>query len=303
MTSDLLLGVKMNNQYNDRLKSVREEMKMLNLDALIIPHEDEYLLEEVAECNNRLKWLSGFSGTAGVVVVLKDRAIMYVDGRYKVQVAEQVNEQLFYFNNLSEFDNNNWLTQELPQHARIGVDLKLHAFSWYKNFTKTLSQKHMSYIALEQNLIDLCWQERPAREINSIELFERKYHGKPSNIKRSEVGDLLKAANVDSMIITSLDDICWLLNLRGQDIPCLPVFYATAVINQNGRVICFLDLQKLPEHINNSFDCEVRFQCESELGNLLSSLSNNVIQIDPQTINAGFAELLNCCTQISITLK
>jgi Xaa-Pro aminopeptidase len=291
--SDLLLGVEMNIQYNARLKAVREKMEQLNLDALIVPHEDEYLLEEVSEYNNRLKWLSGFSGTAGVAVVLKDRAIMYVDGRYKVQVAEQVNKQLFFFSNLSEFENNSWLTQELPKHARIGVDLKLHSFSWYKLFTRAVNQEHMNCIALVHNLIDSCWQERPNKEINSVELLEEKYHGKPDNIKRAEVSDLLKAANVDSTIITGLDAICWLLNLRGQDVPCLPVFYATVVINQNGGVICFLDLQKLPEPIKTSFDCDVSFQCESELENYLSSISSNVIQIDPQTINAGLVELLH----------
>jgi Xaa-Pro aminopeptidase len=283
----------MNNQYNARLKTVREKMLKLNLDALIIPHEDEYLLEEVSEYNNRLKWLCGFSGTAGVAVVLKDKAIMFVDGRYKVQVVEQVSEQLFSFKNLFEFENNSWLTQLLPQDARIGLDLKFHRYSWYQDFSKALNQKQMKGIVLKQNLIDLCWQERPDKEINLIELFEEKYHGKPSEIKRSEVGDLLKEANVDSAIITNLDAICWLLNLRGQDIPCLPVFYATAVINQSGGVVCFLDLQKLSEHIQTRFDYEVNFQCESELVNYFCSLSNKVIQIDPQTINAGLVELLH----------
>ena len=87
----------MKNTYSSRLQAVRNKMAKLNLDAFIVPHEDQYLLEEVAEYNNRLKWLSGFTGTAGVVVILKNRAIMFVDGRYQVQVAEQVNNALFEF--------------------------------------------------------------------------------------------------------------------------------------------------------------------------------------------------------------
>jgi Xaa-Pro aminopeptidase len=158
----------MNNQNSSRLKDVRDEMARLNLDAFIIPHEDEYLLEEVSEYNNRLKWLSGFSGTAGVVVVLKDEAIMFVDGRYKVQVSEQVDEQLYTFKSISEFENNNWLEKTLNNYARIGVDLKLHAYAWYKTFTKILSQKSISCIAIDQNLIDLCWKNRPDKQPSHI---------------------------------------------------------------------------------------------------------------------------------------
>jgi len=282
----------MNTEYSARLKAVRFEMARLDLDAFIIPHEDEYLLEEVSESNNRLKWLCGFSGTAGAVIVLKNEAIMFVDGRYKVQVTEQVDEQLYDFRSLSEFENNNWLEKTLTNHARIGVDLKLHTYAWFKRFTEILSQKNISCIAIEQNLIDLCWKDRPDKEPSQIFLLENKYHGKSSRLKRTEVGDLLKAAKVDCAVITSLDAICWILNLRGQDIPCLPVFYATAIINQNGDVFCFLDLNKLPKDINSNFECEISFQCESKLDDYLLSISNKIIQIDPQTINAGLVKFI-----------
>lgn len=282
----------MNNQYGLRLTAIRNEMEQQNLDAFIVPHEDEYLLEEVSEYNNRLKWLNGFTGTAGVVVVLKNTAVMFIDGRYKVQVTKQVDEQHYSFKELSDFENHTWLDKITPPQARIGVDLKLHAFSWYKNFTQACTQQKITHIAVTQNLIDLCWQERPTKEVNQVTLLEEKYHGKTSDLKRKSVGTSLKIAKVDSAIITSLDSICWLLNLRGCDIPCLPVFYATAVINQNGEILCFLDLKKLPQNIRASFNVGVIFQCESKLDSYLLTISNKTIQIDPQTINAGLVKLI-----------
>jgi Xaa-Pro aminopeptidase len=227
-----------------------------------------------------------------VVIVFKDKAIMFVDGRYKVQVTEQVTDKLYSFKSLSEFEGNSWLDQELTSHNRIGVDLKLHAFSWYKRFIEVSAEKSIHCISIGQNLIDLCWKERPDKKLSQIKVLEEKYHGQSSQLKRTAVGDLLKATKVDSAIITSLDAISWLLNLRGRDIPCLPVFYATVIINQNGDVICFLDLKKMAKNIKSSFDSGVSFQCKSFLDKHLLSISDKIIQIDPLTINACLVELL-----------
>ena len=282
----------MNNKYSSRLQAVRNEMAKLNIDAFIVPHEDEYLLEEVAEYNNRLKWLSGFTGTAGAAVILKDKAILFVDGRYTVQVAEQVDNALFEFECLSTFNNNRWLAKLLPQDSLVGVDLKLHAYSWYKKFTECVDNAGSRCKKVEQNLIDICWLERPIKQINTIRLLEEKYHGKSSKLKIKHVAQRLKSNNVNSAIITNLDSICWLLNLRGRDIPCLPVFYATAIISENSEVLCFLDLQKLPKDINIQIEPNVSLRCDSELDSYLAAISSQKIQIDPESINAAMVNLL-----------
>lgn len=282
----------MKNTYSSRLQAVRNKMAKLNLDAFIVPHEDQYLLEEVAEYNNRLKWLSGFTGTAGVVVILKNREIMFVDGRYQVQVAEQVNNALFEFECLSTFSSNDWADKLLPSEVLIGVDCKLHAFSWYKKFTQALSKSGKYCLTVEENLIDLCWIERPSKNIKPITFLQEKYHGKSSKLKIKQVAQRLKSNNVNNAIITNLDSICWLLNLRGRDIPCLPVFYATAIISENSEVLCFLDLKKLPKDITIQFEPSVSFRCESELDSYLAAISSERIQIDPETINAAMVNLL-----------
>ncbi|WP_426357351.1 aminopeptidase P family N-terminal domain-containing protein [Pseudocolwellia sp. HL-MZ19] len=166
-----------------------------------------------------------------------------------------------------------------------------------------LTQNNMQRISIKKNIIDLCWNRSKVNAVNAISILDEKYHGKASYIKRKEVGDLLKSANVDSAIITNLDSICWLLNLRASDIPCLPVFYGTVLISQNGSVICFLDRQKLSDEVRNSFDDDVIFQCESLLDDHLQSIRNERIQFDPNTTNAGLVALLqkNNATYIEIS--
>jgi|TARA_R110002060_G_scaffold72621_1_gene81330 Xaa-Pro aminopeptidase len=282
----------MNNQHSKRLKAVRAEMGRLNIDAFIVPHEDEYLLEEVPEHNNRLKWLNGFTGTVGVAVVLKETAIMFVDGRYKVQVSEQVDEQLYYFQNLSEFEKHDWLGKALSTKSRIGLDPKLHTFAWYNEFVQACTLHQVTCVDIAKNIIDQCWKDRPHKKSQPVEILADKYHGKPSKIKRTQTGEALKASNVDCAIITSLDSISWLLNLRGRDVPCLPVFFSTAIINKNGDVICFLALENITENITSSFDCGVSFKAEQERDKYFLSLTNQVIQVDPQKVNADTMNVL-----------
>lgn len=124
----------MKSQYNYRIQAVRNEMAKLDLDAFVVPHEDEYLLEEVSDCNNRLKWISGFTGTAGVAVVLKDDVIFFVDGRYSVQVTKQVDGELFSFESMAVFESNSWIDSLLPPSAKIGIDPSLHSFEWFSKF-------------------------------------------------------------------------------------------------------------------------------------------------------------------------
>ncbi len=290
-------------EYNLRLEAVRDEMEKLGLDAFLVPHEDEYLQEEVSEYSNRLKWLTGYSGTTGAAVILKNSAIIFVDGRYIVQVHNQVDMEVYSLKHLSEFETSQWVSELLPKNSRIGIDLKLHSFTWFKNITNVVTQNNMQRISIKKNIIDLCWNRSKVNTVNVISILDERYHGKASYLKRKEVGDLLKSANVDSAIITNLDSICWLLNLRASDIPCLPVFYGTVLISQNGSVICFLDMQKLSDEVRNSFDDDVIFQCESLLDEHLQSIINEIIQFDPNTTNAGLVALLqkNNATYIEIS--
>ncbi|MBH0017116.1 aminopeptidase P family protein [Pseudoalteromonas sp. NGC95] len=282
----------MKSQYNYRIQAVRNEMAKLDLDAFVVPHEDEYLLEEVSDCNNRLKWISGFTGTAGVAVVLKDDVIFFVDGRYSVQVTKQVDGELFSFESMAVFESNSWIDSLLPPSAKIGIDSSLHSFDWFSKFISKVAIEGRKSLPLKNNLIDLCWTNRPTKISTNVKLIDEKYCGKSSITKCKEVAGVLCKAGVDRLIITNLESTCWLLNLRGSDIPCLPVFYSTSIIDQNAEVICFLDLTTLDEKLKSSFKHNVSFKCITQLDEYLLSISNCVTQIDPKVINAHMARLL-----------
>jgi Xaa-Pro aminopeptidase len=145
----------------ERLARVRRHMSGLGLDALIVPRADEYLGEYIPERNERLRWISGFTGSAGVVIVLQDRAVIFVDGRYTVQVTKQVPEDLFEVLHLIEEPHLPWLAGQLEADSRVGCDPRLHPYRWYREAGKTLRAAGIELVGTDENVIDACWDDRP----------------------------------------------------------------------------------------------------------------------------------------------
>ena len=136
----------------ERLARVRQHMSSQALDALIIPRADEYLGEYIPERNERLRWISGFTGSAGVVIVLRDRAVIFVDGRYTVQVRKQVPDDLFEVLHLLDDPHLPWLAGQLETGARVGLDPRLHPYRWYQDVEKTLGEVGIELVRTDQNL-------------------------------------------------------------------------------------------------------------------------------------------------------
>ena len=230
-----------------RLEMVRQEMAKSNLDAFIIPHADEYLGEYVPPQNERLQWLSGFSGSAGVAVVLKTRAAMFVDGRYTIQVRQQVPETSFEFHHLIEEPPTQLAEREtLGEDARIGIDSRMHTLSWYQATKKTLAEKNIELIELGDNPIDLHWEDRPVPDHKLAMLLGEEYTGVNSEKKRQMISAEIQKSGADIALISQLDSIAWLLNIRGGDVPRLPVLLAFATLDSKGDMVVYTDPSKLP---------------------------------------------------------
>ena len=144
-----------------RLARVRQQMSRLGLDALIVPRADEYLGEYIPERNERLRWISGFTGSAGAVIVLQDRAVIFVDGRYTVQVTKQVPADLFEVLHLIDTPHLPWLAGQLPPAARVGCDPRMHPYRWYQEAEKTLGEAGIELVGTAENVVDACWNDRP----------------------------------------------------------------------------------------------------------------------------------------------
>ncbi|MCG9745475.1 aminopeptidase P family protein [Shewanella sp. Isolate8] len=269
-----------------RLHAVRSDMLSQTLDAFIVPRADEYLGEYVPERNERLHWLTGFTGSAGMAIVLKQRAAIFVDGRYTVQVKQQVDNSLFDYQSLHDTPQIPWLIAELGEGTRIGYDPRLHTLSWQQQAEAQCQRAGIELVAVQENPIDRHWQERPAASSAPISLFSEQSAGVSSAVKREEIGKAVAAAGADVALISALDSFCWLLNIRGNDVPRLPVVLGTALLHKNGEMTLFTDLTKLPEGIQAHVGDGVSFKAESELEGVLSQLDGVKLLADPDSANA-----------------
>ncbi|GIU04252.1 aminopeptidase P family protein [Shewanella morhuae] len=269
-----------------RLGAIRSELTAANLDAFIIPRADEYLGEYVPEHNERLYWATHFTGSAGLAIVLKDRAAIFTDGRYTVQVRLQVDAALFSYESLTDTPQIEWLCDALPAGSRVGFDARLHTLAWFENAKAILDKAQIELVSVAQNPIDLHWQHRPAPSSAPITLFSNESAGKTSLQKRTEIGTLVKKAGADVALIAALDSFCWLLNIRGNDIPRLPVVLGCALLYANGDMVLYTDLAKLPKGIEAHVGKGVSFKAEATLADTLASLQGIKLLADPNSANA-----------------
>ncbi|MFB3077214.1 MAG: aminopeptidase P family N-terminal domain-containing protein, partial [Lysobacterales bacterium] len=167
-------------EYSRRLESVRAQMAEFRLDALIVPRADEYLGEYIPAHNERLRWITGFTGSAGVAIVLRESAAIFVDGRYTEQVQQQVSSELFEILHLVEEPHLQWLVEQLNSGARVGYDSRMHPLRWQQQASKTLGKASIELIPVTENLIDRCWMDRPLPELHPAILLEEKYTGQGS---------------------------------------------------------------------------------------------------------------------------
>ena len=174
-----------------RLAAVRADLGLDNIDALIVPRADEYLGEYVPEQNERLRWISGFAGSAGQVIVLRDRAAIFVDGRYTIQVRQQAPAECFEYRHLIDNPPVAWLCETLAAGARVGVDTRLHTNAGFESMQHQLAQNDIALVEISENFIDKHWHDRPQPQIKSAELLDERYTGEGSEAKRRRIGQLI----------------------------------------------------------------------------------------------------------------
>ncbi|MCF1427853.1 MAG: aminopeptidase P family protein [Shewanella sp.] len=270
-----------------RLNAVRSDMAQADLAAFIIPRADEYLGEYVPAHNERLHWISGFTGSAGAVIVLADSAAIFTDGRYTVQVRQQVDANLFDFESLTDTPLADYLADKLPVGSKVGVDARLHTLSWFEQAKERLAKADIQLLALAHNPVDNHWQDRPAPASAQAMLLGEHLTGASSLKKRQQIGELITKQGADLALITQLDSIAWLLNIRGRDVPCLPIVLGSALLWANGDMCFFTDTAKLPADIAKHVGSGVSFSQEAELARAMGALAGKRLLADPNTANAA----------------
>jgi Xaa-Pro aminopeptidase len=270
----------------ERLAAVRQQMMQHNLDALVVPRADEYLGEYIPERNERLHWVSGFTGSAGVCIILRDRAAIFVDGRYTVQVRQQVDTEHFDILHLMQNPHLPWLVEQLDSGARVGFDSRTHAYDWYQRAQRLLGKSALELVAVDDNLVDASWLDRPAPQVHQALLLDAAYTGLSSTDKRAQIGAAVAAAGADAAYIFAADSVAWLLNIRGRDVPCLPLVLGSALLHGDGRLVFFTNPEKIPDGFAGHVGGGVQVCAEADAAATLAGLGGQRVLIDPQTANA-----------------
>lgn len=218
-----------------RLAALRAEMRDAKIDAYIVPTEDAHASEYTAACDARRAYISGFTGSAGTAVVLCDSAHLFADGRYHIQAAQQLdaNWTLHKVGQTGVRDWPAWLAHALPRGSRVGVDARLLAYATADELSASLAKSDGALCYVERNLVDAVWKERPAPVLAPAYEHTLKYAGVPATDKLAAVRAWLAEQGGGAYVLSSLDEIAWVLNMRGASVPCNPVFPAYVVVTDD----------------------------------------------------------------------
>ena len=279
--------------YADRLKALREQLKAEKLDGFVVPLTDEHMSEYVGSYAQRLAWLTGFQGSAGSAVVLPEQAAIFVDGRYTLQVRQQVSADQWSYQSVPETSTTDWLKEHAPEGARIGYDPWLHTRDWVKKAKEALASRGAELVAVDRNPIDEIWKDRPEASKAHLVVQSDEHAGKSAAEKRTEIGDWLAKQHADAAVLSALDSIAWAFNIRGQDVTHTPVALAYALVHADGTADLFVASEKIGPDVRQHLGNGVRLHERSEFESALAEYKGKTVVVDPERAVAAIFDALD----------
>jgi len=264
-----------------RVAALRAAMAAAGVDAFLVPRADAHQGENVAPRDERLAWLTGFTGSAGFAIVSRDRAVVFVDGRYRLQVQGQVDPAVFEVRRIPDDPAADWLIEALPQGGRVGYDPWLHTAREIADIGERLGHRQLG-LAPTANLVDSVWADQPAPPARPVVPHPEELAGRSSAEKRGEIARDLTGRDLAAVVLTLPDSIAWLLNVRGSDIARTPVPLAFAILNADASVDLFTAPEKLGPETRAALGPDVRVAPEAAFGPALDALRGRVA-VDPAT--------------------
>ncbi len=268
------------------LHALRQHLDSLGLDGFLVPISDPFQNEMVSPHFNRVHFLSQFTGSAGVLLIMQDKAILFTDGRYTIQAGEEVDPSLFEV-------RGHWLQALHPFLKEYGnIPLRIGFDPWTLTFAQMnrLKGTDITWISCVTNPVDSLWQDRPDQPWAPLTIHEEQFSGEPSLSKRQKIGQELGTQNLDSFILTTGDSLAWLLNIRGGDVSHTPIPFAHGVLHKTGAVDLFIDLRKVSEPVKTFLGDDVTIHPLEDLENVLKNL--NRVGFDPQSTPLAMMEML-----------
>jgi Xaa-Pro aminopeptidase len=279
----------------ERLRRLRKELTGRAFDGFIVPRADEHQGEYVPPRGQRLAWLTGFTGSAGLAIVLRDRAALFVDGRYTLQAAAQVDTGLFEIHHLIDEPPAQWLVAALTAAAVLAYDPWLHTPHEIERFRAAAEKAGAVLRAVSDNPLDRVWPGQPAAPIAPVVPHPERFSGESAQSKRTRLGRALQEESIAAVVLTMPESIAWLLNIRGGDVPHTPLPLSFAILRQDGAVTLFIDRRKLAPGLERHLGNQVTIEPPEGLGPALDDLAaaGVRVQVDPATAAAWVFDRLD----------
>ncbi len=276
-----------------RIAALRAHFEGLKIDGFLVPRVDEHQGEYVAAGSERLAWLTGFTGSWGVALILKSTAHVFVDGRYTVQAANQLDAATFKVEDLIGNPPTAFIPAKLPSGSRIGFDPWLHTIGEVKSLQKALEKMGGTLVPLAKNPIDQIWTDRPAPPLELASIQPIEYAGVLAKTKIADIANALTAAKADATVLTDPASMAWLFNIRGNDVPHTPFVLGFALIKASGEPVLFIDKRKLPIKVEAYLTQLATLLPPSALEETLSDFAQDkVIALDPALAGDKFRTIV-----------
>jgi Xaa-Pro aminopeptidase len=228
----------------ERVEALRASFDSLGIDGFLVPRADDYQGEYVPASAERMSWLSGFTGSAGVILVTRTQAIVFVDGRYTTQLVEQVDGDVFTGGDLVNAPPPIWLKKNAPKGFRLGLDPWLHTGAELRRLEASLKDAGGEIVLLQQNPLDAVWKDRPSEPLGAVTIQTEMHAGVLAREKIATIAQDLTAANLQAVLIGEPSSVAWIFNIRGNDVPHTPHPLARALVFADGTAEIFLDKRK-----------------------------------------------------------
>ena len=277
-----------------RVAALRTELARRGLTGFVIPRSDRHQNEYVPASEERLAWLTGFTGSAGAAIVLMDRAVLFVDGRYTLQVREQVDTSLFTIEHLVETPPDRWIETNLTNADRLGYDPWLHTVESAERLAKACAAAGATLVAVEPDLIDAIWSDRPSPPLGAVMLHDLRFAGEAAEDKLARIRAELVKLRADALIVSDPHAVAWAFNIRGADVAHTPLPLAFAVIPQAGRPALFVDGRKLSNDVRDRLEGLADIREPADFVQALAALgqARKTVRLDQATAADALARLV-----------
>ncbi|MBW9116722.1 aminopeptidase P family protein [Rhizobium cauense] len=278
----------------DRVSALRASFDALGIDAFLVPRADEFNGEYVPACSERLSWLTGFTGSAGIALVTRSVAIVFVDGRYVTQLAEQVDNSVFTGGDLVNEPPHVWLAKNGSKGLRVGIDPWLHSGAEARRLEKALVEIGGSLVVLPHNPLDKLWSDRPQEPLGQVTIQNIVQAGVLATDKIATIAAELAKKNLKAVLIADPSSVAWIFNIRGADVPHTPHPLARAIVHADGKADLFLDKRKTGIEAEAYLAQMCAQLPPSELEKRLAAVAKDGgrILVDPDLTSYALAEII-----------